>query len=63
MPKKYKYNINHIDDVHQIMNLTDSHKKASILKAGFADASLYYVTLKRLGLKEIIGYKKRVSFL
>ena len=66
MSKTVKYTELHVHNVHELMNNENLNKGETIKKAGFTDSSLYYTTMKRLGIKENIGYrriKNNVSFL
>lgn len=56
MGRKRKYDITHIHEVKRLMNEEGFTKREAIDKVGFSDPTLFYSTLKRYGLKQIIDF-------
>ena len=58
------YTIEHVNQVKKLMKQKHT-RRAAIKKAGFTDPSLFYKTLKRLGLEQTIDFTpvEKPSFL
>lgn len=58
MGRKKKYTIEHVRKVKEFINNNNVSKKKAIEMAGFSDSSSYYLTVKRLKLKEQLFHIK-----
>ena len=57
--ERYKYSIEDVKKVENLMAKGLSKYKA-IEKTGFSNASMFYLLLKRLGLAQVVTFKKKI---
>tara|TARA_R110000796_G_scaffold250499_1_gene379551 strand:- start:285 stop:476 length:192 start_codon:yes stop_codon:yes gene_type:complete len=61
MGRKVKYTEAHINRVKYFVNKERMTQQEAICAAGFSDSSVFYLTLKRLGLMKELNFVPVVS--